>query len=189
MEAADPRIEHDRKIHEEYVNSYFYWESMRFRHEFVYDQVFGALNFSFSDMTVADLASKVGFNSLELLKRFPTAETIGFDISEPACAGSPAVWPPRKPEAAAIVCAARSGTDLRPPAGLHMVSAPTGVLMVEGAGSASVCRGGARRRRHHGFRSNQRRCDTRRRSVQTWPARDAACVSSRFPADRLEEFK
>lgn len=81
---SERQARHYESIHDEYVRTYFDSQSTRFRDQFIYDLVFGDTDFT--GKTVADLASGSGYNSLALLERFPSAKTIGFDISEKACA-------------------------------------------------------------------------------------------------------
>lgn len=74
---------HFESIHDEYENHYFDKYSMLFRSKFVYDPLFEGLNLN--NKTVLDLACGSGYNSLEVLKRFPKANVIGLDISSKAC--------------------------------------------------------------------------------------------------------
>lgn len=75
---------HFERIHDAYVAHYFDAASMAFRRCFVYDPLFQDMDLN--GMRVADLACGSGYNSVELLQRFPTVRVHGFDISERACA-------------------------------------------------------------------------------------------------------
>src|SRR5687767_2983809 len=75
---------HYERIHDDYEAHYYDESSIAYRREFVYDELFDGLDFN--GKTVADLACGSGFNSLEVLARFPHAHVVGFDISEKACA-------------------------------------------------------------------------------------------------------
>lgn len=76
--------EHYEAIHEEYADHYYDEQSMAYRRRFYYEPAFVGLDLG--GMKVADLASGSGFNSIELLRRFPDAVVTGFDISAKACA-------------------------------------------------------------------------------------------------------
>lgn len=71
------------QIHDEYLDHYYDDDSMAYRRRFYYDPAFQGLDLN--GRRVADLASGSGFNSLELLSRFPKAQMMGFDISAKAC--------------------------------------------------------------------------------------------------------
>lgn len=71
------------RIHSAYRRHYFDESSMAYRERFVYDILFDGLDLN--DRTVADLACASGYNSLAVLRRYPRATTIGFDISAKAC--------------------------------------------------------------------------------------------------------
>ncbi len=74
---------HYEAIHTEYEDHYFDPVSMLYRERFIYDYLLSGLDLN--DRLVADIACGSGFNSLALMKRYPKVETVGFDISEPAC--------------------------------------------------------------------------------------------------------
>jgi ubiquinone/menaquinone biosynthesis C-methylase UbiE len=75
---------HYETIHKGYESHYYDAESMSFRERFVYAVMFAGLDLNGKE--VADLAAGSGYNSLEVLKRFPASRVTGFDISEKACA-------------------------------------------------------------------------------------------------------
>jgi SAM-dependent methyltransferase len=81
-ESARQQLHYER-IHDDYERHYYDATSMAFRERFVYDVMFEGLDLN--GKRVADLASGSGHNSLALLRRFPSAEVVGFDISETAC--------------------------------------------------------------------------------------------------------
>ncbi len=70
-------------IHDAYQAHYFDPSSMEYRNLFVYKPMFKGLDLN--NKTVADLACSGGDNSIALLKRFPNAHVVGFDISSKAC--------------------------------------------------------------------------------------------------------
>jgi SAM-dependent methyltransferase len=74
---------HYEKIHDDYEAHYYDTSSIAYRREFVYDALFEGLDLN--DKLVVELACGSGHNSLELLKRYPKAEAVGFDISSKAC--------------------------------------------------------------------------------------------------------
>lgn len=84
IDGALRQKEHYEAIHAEYAEHYYDEQSMAYRRRFYYDPAFAGLDLG--GMEVADLAAGSGFNSLELLKRFPDAAVTGFDISSKACA-------------------------------------------------------------------------------------------------------
>jgi SAM-dependent methyltransferase len=71
-------------IHEDYERHYYDGPSMAYRHEFIYDPMFGDADLN--GKLVADLACGSGHNSVALRQRYPGVTTIGFDISDKACA-------------------------------------------------------------------------------------------------------
>lgn len=83
--SGDPERQkrHYETIHDDYESHYYDATSMRYRDEVVYDWLFGGE--SFAGQRVADVACGNGATSLALRRRFPSADTIGFDISPPAC--------------------------------------------------------------------------------------------------------
>jgi SAM-dependent methyltransferase len=70
-------------IHDDYEDHYYDQESTRYRERFYYGPLFEGLDLN--GRSVADICSGSGHNSLALLKRFPRAEVVGFDISSAAC--------------------------------------------------------------------------------------------------------
>ncbi|MGQ0659179.1 MAG: class I SAM-dependent methyltransferase [Chromatiales bacterium] len=80
---SEKQEEHYDRIHSAYRLHYFDESSMAYRERFVYDMLFEGLDLN--DKTVADLACASGYNSLAVLRRYPRAATIGFDISAKAC--------------------------------------------------------------------------------------------------------
>ena len=82
--ASDAQKRHYEAIHDAYEAHYFDAASMRYRERFIYSVMFDGLDLNGS--AVADLAAGSGYNSLAVLRRFPTAEVIGYDISSKACA-------------------------------------------------------------------------------------------------------
>lgn len=71
-------------IHTVYRDHYYDDQSMDYRRRFYYDPAFGGLDLN--GCAVADLACGSGYNSLEVLRRYPRADVTGFDISAAACA-------------------------------------------------------------------------------------------------------
>ncbi len=76
--------QHYTTIHDAYEAHYYDAPSMAYRSRFIYRWLFDGVDFRNS--TVADLACGSGHNSLALQERFDGVHTVGFDISEPACA-------------------------------------------------------------------------------------------------------
>jgi SAM-dependent methyltransferase len=76
--------QHYTEIHDAYEAHYYDAPSMEYRSRFIYRWLFEGVDFS--NATVADLACGSGYNSLALKQRFGGVRTVGFDISEPACA-------------------------------------------------------------------------------------------------------
>jgi SAM-dependent methyltransferase len=70
--------QHYTEIHDAYESS------MAYRSRFIYRWLFDGVDFRNAE--VADFACGSGHNSLALKQRFEGIRTIGFDISEPACA-------------------------------------------------------------------------------------------------------
>ncbi len=83
MTESERQKAHYEAIHDDYEAHYFDAPSMEFREQFIYDVLFEGIDLE--GKRVADLASGSGFNSKALKERFPTAETVGFDISARAC--------------------------------------------------------------------------------------------------------
>lgn len=81
--AASQR-QHYEAIHEQYEAHYFDAASMAYRERFIYSAMFEGLDLN--GKLVADLAAGSGYNSVAVLKRFPEARVVGFDISPRACA-------------------------------------------------------------------------------------------------------
>lgn len=75
--------EHYHRIHDEYQQHYFDPTSMAYREKFFFDPMLKGLDLN--GKLVADLACGGGANSLAIRKRFPTAQMVGFDVSEKAC--------------------------------------------------------------------------------------------------------
>jgi len=76
--------EHYTEIHDAYEAHYYDASSMKYRSRFIYDWLFDGVDLS--NACVADLACGSGHNSLAVMERFNGVRTVGFDISEPACA-------------------------------------------------------------------------------------------------------
>ena len=71
-------------MHDEYERHYFDEQSLAYRRRHVYPHVFAGADLR--EKRVADLCCGSGFNSLEIRRMFPGAETVGFDVSAPAVA-------------------------------------------------------------------------------------------------------
>ncbi|MEM9557332.1 MAG: class I SAM-dependent methyltransferase [Acidobacteriota bacterium] len=80
---ASKQKAHYEAIHDDYEAHYYDATSAEYRRRFIHDPLFEGLDLN--GKTVADLASGSGLNSVLLRERFPGAEVVGFDISEPAC--------------------------------------------------------------------------------------------------------
>ncbi|MEH2622374.1 SAM-dependent methyltransferase [Bradyrhizobium sp. AZCC 1719] len=76
--------QHYADIHDAYEAHYYDASSMRYRSRFIYDWLFDRIDLS--NASIADLACGSGHNSLAVMERFSGVRTVGFDISEPACA-------------------------------------------------------------------------------------------------------
>ena len=76
--------QHYNSINDIYRNHYYDSTAMRYRKKFLFDFLFKDINFN--DLKIADIASGAGHNSLSIIKKFPNAKTVGFDISDKACA-------------------------------------------------------------------------------------------------------
>jgi len=76
--------QHYNKIHDAYAAHYFDASSMKYRKRFMYDWLFDGIDLR--NAKIADLACGSGYNSLSLMQRFSGVQTVGFDISESACA-------------------------------------------------------------------------------------------------------
>ncbi len=76
--------QHYTEIHDAYEAHYYDASSMKYRSRFIYDWLFDHINLS--NASVADLACGSGYNSMAVMERFSGVRTVGFDISEPACA-------------------------------------------------------------------------------------------------------
>ena len=73
---------HYETIHDDYERHYFDEHSMIYRERFILGPLFEGLNLA--GMRVADFACGSGHNSMAILRRFPGAQTVGFDISSAA---------------------------------------------------------------------------------------------------------
>ena len=69
-------------MHDEYERHYFDAHSLEYRRRRVYPRLFAGADLR--GKRVAELYCGSGFNSLEIRRMFPGAETVGFDISPPA---------------------------------------------------------------------------------------------------------
>src|ERR1700719_726634 len=76
--------QHYTEIHDAFEAHYYDATSMEYRSRFMYRWLFEGIDFR--NARIADLACGSGYNSLALKERFDGAQTVGFDISEPACA-------------------------------------------------------------------------------------------------------
>jgi SAM-dependent methyltransferase len=76
--------QHYTEIHDAYEAHYYDVSSMKYRSRFIHDWLFDGLDLS--NASIADLACGSGHNSLAVMERFNGVRTVGFDISEPACA-------------------------------------------------------------------------------------------------------
>jgi SAM-dependent methyltransferase len=76
--------QHYTQIHDAFEAHYYDQTSMEYRSRFIYRWLFEGIDFR--NARVADLACGSGYNSLALKQRFDGITTVGFDISEPACA-------------------------------------------------------------------------------------------------------
>jgi len=74
---------HFEQLHDTYEAHYYDKWSMRYRDEFIYNVLWGDLDLN--GKKIAELACGSGHNTEALLKAFPRAEVVGFDISPPAC--------------------------------------------------------------------------------------------------------
>lgn len=70
-------------IHDDYEAHYFDDISNKYRRDFIFGSLFDDIDIN--HLSVADLASGSGGNTIELLKVFPGAKVVGFDISPRAC--------------------------------------------------------------------------------------------------------
>lgn len=77
--ASSLQKEHYESIHDDYVRHYFDMTSKLYRRFFIYNYLFRGLDLN--GKKVADMCSSSGYNSRAVKKYFPTAETVGFDIS------------------------------------------------------------------------------------------------------------
>ena len=82
--AGEAQQRHYEAIHDAYEAHYFDPASMAYRERFIYSGMFEGLDLN--GKLVADLAAASGYNSVAMLKRFPAAQVMGFDISPKACA-------------------------------------------------------------------------------------------------------
>ena len=81
--AENTQKTHFEQLHDAYESHYYDKWSMRYRDEFIYGVLWGDLDLNGKD--VAELACGSGHNTEALLKAFPRANVVGFDISPPAC--------------------------------------------------------------------------------------------------------
>jgi len=82
--AAARQRDHFERVHQKYAAHYYDKWSLLYRSEFILAPLFEGIDLE--GRLVADLACGNGHNSLLLRSRFPTASTVGFDISPTACA-------------------------------------------------------------------------------------------------------
>ncbi len=75
--------QHYTQIHDAYEAHYYDAPSMAYRSRFIYDWLFARTDLNHK--RIADLACGSGFNSRAIMDRFVGVETVGFDISDPAC--------------------------------------------------------------------------------------------------------
>ena len=80
---------HYETIHDAYELHYFDAQSMQYRERFMLGPLLQGLDFN--GLRIADFACGSGHNSLSIVKRFPTAKTVGFDISTSAVSSYRAV--------------------------------------------------------------------------------------------------
>jgi SAM-dependent methyltransferase len=76
--------QHYTEIHDAYEAHYYDASSMKYRSRFIHDWLFDGVDLN--NASIADLACGSGHNSLAAMERFSGIRTVGFDISEPACA-------------------------------------------------------------------------------------------------------
>lgn len=74
---------HFEQLHESYEAHYYDKWSMRYRQEFIYNVLWRDLDLN--GKKIAELACGSGHNTEALLKAFPRASVVGYDISPPAC--------------------------------------------------------------------------------------------------------
>jgi SAM-dependent methyltransferase len=84
MALGDRQKQHYEAIHDAYEDHYYDEASMAYRRRFYYEPMFAGLDLG--DADVVDLASGSGHNSVEVLRRWPSARPTGVDISDAACA-------------------------------------------------------------------------------------------------------
>jgi len=82
--ASNPQKELYERIHNSYEAHYYDATALWYRDREVYRHLFSAVSLANAD--VAEVACGNGHNSLALKRYFPNIRTVGFDISEPACA-------------------------------------------------------------------------------------------------------
>jgi SAM-dependent methyltransferase len=75
---------HYETIHDDYEQHYFDEHSMAYRERFILGPMFEELDLA--GKRVADFACGSGHKSMAILRRFPGAQTVGFDISSSAVA-------------------------------------------------------------------------------------------------------
>jgi SAM-dependent methyltransferase len=81
-ESAGQKL-HYTAIHDNFEAHYYDASSMKYRSYFIYDWLFEGIDLK--NRKIADLACGSGHNSFALIERFEGVDTVGFDISEPAC--------------------------------------------------------------------------------------------------------
>lgn len=79
----NPQEELFVRIHEKYFKHYYDKQSIKYRRRFIYSEIFKSENFN--NKLIAELASGSGFNSCEILEKFPNAKLTGYDLSPLAC--------------------------------------------------------------------------------------------------------
>jgi len=84
MNDENPQERLYREMHEKYQAHYFDGPSLRYRERFIYKSMFQDIDLN--GALVADLACGGGENSLALKRTFPSARSIGIDISAKAVA-------------------------------------------------------------------------------------------------------
>lgn len=83
MAIKNPQEQHYERIHDAYTAHYFDPCASDYRKRFIVGALFDGQDLS--GQRIADLAAGSGFNSLLLHEIWPSAETVGFDISARAC--------------------------------------------------------------------------------------------------------
>lgn len=81
-DASARQKSHYEAIHDDYERHYFDEHSMVYRERFILGPMLKGLNLA--GMRIADFACGSGHNSVAILRKFPSARTVGFDISSAA---------------------------------------------------------------------------------------------------------